>query len=283
MNKDDWTRFFKGIRIYSDKKVKSINLDFVVDQVESGEIRLTDLQLQEGQEVTGTIPATQDILSKKVFSIDETYNQVSGYENIYLGDQPRVYSDIQNRFFNIIGRGHETIAIPNVYHEDFTKELVTTGLDLTLYAKDNYDFLRVASFYGDLIDEEENKTYLDESLADHPLNFRYTREFCFSGGSAGDEIKIMASGQYGSVNGNKVPLGVQSFNVGKEVDEFGEKRVVYYKNRQRFMALPVGATRVKIEFYKRVIDGSLEYMVDDGIGFCGIAEFYQWSGGISKL
>jgi hypothetical protein len=282
MNKDDWTRFFKGIRIYSDKKVKSINLDFVVDQVESGEIRLTDLQLQEGQEVTGTIPATQDILSKKVFSIDETYNQVSGYENIYLGDQPRVY-DIQNRFFNIIGRGHETIAIPNVYHEDFTKELVTTGLDLTLYAKDNYDFLRVASFYGDLIDEEENKTYLDESLADHPLNFRYTREFCFSGGSAGDEIKIMASGQYGSVNGNKVPLGVQSFNVGKEVDEFGKKRVVYYKNRQRFMALPVGATRVKIEFYKRVIDGSLEYMVDDGIGFCGIAEFYQWSGGISKL
>jgi hypothetical protein len=253
-----------------------------VDQVESGEIRLTDLQLQEGQEVTGTIPATQDILSKKVFSIDETYNQVSGYENIYLGDQPRVY-DIQNRFFNIIGRGHETIAIPNVYHEDFTKELVTTGLDLTLYAKDNYDFLRVASFYGDLIDEEENKTYLDESLADHPLNFRYTREFCFSGGSAGDEIKIMASGQYGSVNGNKVPLGVQSFNVGKEVDEFGKKRVVYYKNRQRFMALPVGATRVKIEFYKRVIDGSLEYMVDDGIGFCGIAEFYQWSGGISKL
>lgn len=280
MDKDDFTRYFTVFRHYSDKKVKSIELKVSSEDIEKGEIRITDLQLQEGSQVTGEIPSTMDLLKKVKFTIDESHNAVSGVENVYLGDEPRTYRDMERRFFNIMGRGFETISIPNVFHEDYRKEILTTGLDLTLYPKDDYDFLRVATFYGGLIEDEYERTY--QSIADNPLNYRYTREFCFAGGKAGDKIKIVASEQYASVNGKKVPLGVQKFNVGQEETWDGLK-TVYYVNRQRFMALPVGATRIKIQFMKRMKDGNLEYMADDGIGFNGLAEFTQWSWGVSKF
>lgn len=282
MDKDDFTRYITVYKHYSDKMVESIELQVTSEGLEQGEVYITDIQLQEGSQVTGSIPNTREILKNQKFTIDESYNAVGSHENIYLGDEPRTYKNMEKRFFNIMGRGFETISIPNVFHEDYRKEILTTGLDLTLYPKDDYDFLRVSTFYGGLIQDEFERTYRDKTLAENPLNYRYTREFCFGGGKVGDEIKILASKQYASVNGKKVPLGVQSFNVGQESDYEGV-HPVYYKNRQRFMALPVGATRIKIEFMKRKKEGSLHYMVDSGIGFTGLAEFTQWSWGISKF
>ena len=55
MDKDDFTRYFTVFRHYSDKKVKSIELKVSSEDIEKGEIRITDLQLQEGSQVTGEI------------------------------------------------------------------------------------------------------------------------------------------------------------------------------------------------------------------------------------
>jgi len=280
MDKDMFTRYLTIFRHYNDKKVEEIEFKLVAENVEQGELRVTDVQLQEGSEVTGTVPATQDILKLVRFTIDETTNRVSTRENVYKGQEPRIFNDLTHRFFNVVGRGFETIAVPNVYHEDVREDILTTGLDLTLIPKNDYDFLRIATLYGGVV-EREDRTYQHDSLVDNPLNKRYTKEFCFSGGKARDEIKLLSSEQRATVNGSPVPLGVQRFNVGVD-EQWGETRQVVYTNRQRFMALPAGATRIKVEFMRLEQDGNLQYMVDDGIGFQGLAEFSQWTWGVSK-
>jgi hypothetical protein len=282
MDKSDWKRYFMTYRHYAEnKKVSSIEFKMSAADIQKGAIGVTDLQLQEGIQTTGSVPATRDILKSERFDIDETYNAVINPPDTYLGDQPQVYSDIKNRFFNIVNRGHAVMAIPNVYHQDYRVELKTTGLDLTIYPKDDYDFLRISTNHGALVTDQYDRTY--QAIADNPLNYRYTREFCFDGGNVGDEIKISASEHYASVNGARVPLGVQSFDVGIYQD-FSGAQPVYFKNRQRFMALPWGSNRVRIEFYKRVTDeAGNSYMIDSGIGYWGVAEFTQWSEGVSKF
>ena len=279
MDKSAFTRFLTIFRHNSDKMVDEIELKLVADNVEDGELRLTDIQLQEGAEITGTVPATQDILKLVKFSIDETHNAVGGID-VYKGAQPNIYTNMTHRFFNVVGRGFDTIAVPNVYHEDAREEILTTGLDLTLTAKDNYDFLRIATFYGGVV-EEEGRTYHNDSLVDNPLNRRFTREFCFPAGKRGDKIELLSSKQLAKVNGNVIPKGIQRFNVGQD-DQWSEIKPAIYENRQRFMALPTGATRIRVEFMKLETDGDLQYMVDAGIGFQGLAEFTQWSWGVSK-
>ena len=279
MDKDAFTRYLTVFRHYSDKMVDEIELKLVAENIEQGELRVTDVQLQEGSEVTGTVPATQDILKLVKFSIDETHS-ATGDNDTYLGAAPTVYNNLTRRFFNVMGRGFETIAAPNVYHEDARFEIITTGLDLTLTAKDDYDFLRIATFYGGYVEEEE-KTYTHDSLADNPLNKRYTREFCFSGGKRGDNIELLSSKQIARRNGVILPKGVQRFDVGID-NQYGELKPVIYKNRQRFMALPIGATRINIQFMKYEERDGMKYLVDDGIGFQGLAEFTQWTWGVSK-
>lgn len=282
MDKDMFTRYLTVFRHYSDKMVDEIELKLIADNLTGGELRITDVQLQEGSQVTGTIPATEDILKLVRFSIDENHNRVGGVPNTYHGAAPSVYEDLTHRFFNVVGRGFETIAVPNVYHEDARQEILTTGLDLTLTTKDDYDFLRIATFYGGVV-EGEDKTYMHDSLVDNPLNRRYTREFCFSGGKRGDKIELLSSKQIARVNGKVVPKGVQRFNVGQDA-QWGETTPAIYTNRQRFMALPTGAVRINIEFMKLKEDkeNNLLYMIDDGIGFQGLAEFSQWTWGVSK-
>lgn len=281
MDKDEFTRYLTTFKHYSPKKVKSVELNLSAENVEKGNIRITDVQLQEGKQVTGEIPSTLDILQMERFNIDEKHNATS-YENIYLGDQPQLFSNLEERFFNVMGRGFETISIPNVFHEDYRIPILTTGLDLTLFPKNDYDFLRITSFYGGFIENQYDRTYTDESLERNPLNYRYTREFCFPGGKVGDEIILSAAKQRASVNGKIIGLGVQKFNVGQSSDYDGIKPV-YYRNRQRFMALPVGSTRLNIQFMKREKNGDMAYMVDAGIGFHGLAEFKQWTWGVSKI
>lgn len=276
MNKESWTRYLAELTEFQRKKVSSIDLEFVVENAEQGSVHITDLQLQEGSQITGYVPNTKEFFSLKRFSIDESHNAVSGYQNVYLKQEPRKFENARNRFFNFANRGHAVMVIPNVYHEDYRVDLLPTGVDITIFPKDDYDFLRISTNYGALID---GSTYDIEELANHPLNRRYTREFCFGAGKAGDKIELLSSKRIARVNGKAVPLGVQSFPVG--FSWTGNDKYTF-KNRQRFMLLPWGSTRIRIEFYKlspitvgesgRVV----EIMKDMGIGYYGFVEFSQW-------
>lgn len=257
-----------------------------VEDVRRGEIRVTDFQLQEGNRVTGSIPNTREFFKNQQFNIDESHNAVSGVENIYLKQSPRLFEGARNRFFNFSNRGHAVMTIPNVFHEDYRVNLLPTGLDLTIIAKNDYDLLRVSTNYGALIDDYFRATYNLEKLKEHPLNYRYTREFCFGAGKAGDKIEILTSKHQAKVNGKIMPLGVQSFPVGYSWS--GDEEYIF-KNRQRFMLLPWGASRIRIEFYKLLPETVgengevIEHMQDAGIGYYGIAEFTQWIEGVSKF
>ncbi|MGG3737243.1 hypothetical protein [Aeribacillus pallidus] len=266
MNKESWTRYLATLTKYQRKKVSSIELEFVVENAEAGTVHLTDLQLQEGQQVTATIPNTKEFFSPKYGTLDESKTGVGG--DVYQGDQPRVFPNIKNRFYNIVGRGHEAIVIPNIYEDDFSQKLVTTAVDLTLYAKDDFDLLRISTNYGAFPTGYGELTYEDEP--EHPLNKRYSREFFFEGGPAGSEIKLLASQNIATLNGQPANRASRTISVGNGILKI---------KRQLFMGLPYGSNRIRIEFY-RLVNGKMQ---DVGIGYWGIAELIQWEEGKSKI
>lgn len=291
MDKNEFTRFITTHRHYSDKKVDSIEIKVSSEDLRNGEVRITDLQVQDGTHITGTIPNTREILSNQKFTIDESYNAVSSVPNHYEKEEPQIYENIKNRFFNFANRGHAVMAIPNVFHEDYREELVTSGIDLTIYPKDDYDLLRISTNYGSLIEEKSDRLYTHENLTDHPLNYRYTKEFCFPAGKAEDEIKLFASTQEASVNGRLEQLGITRIYAGYSQD-FNDQEDIILRNKQRFMSLPWGSNRIRIEFYKLVEEEiesdfgeseSIEYLEDAGIGYWGIVEFTQWKLGRSRF
>lgn len=264
MNKESWTRYLATLSKFQRKKVSSIEIEFVVENVEAGTVRITDLQLQEGQQVTATIPNTAEFFKPKYGTLDETSTAVGG--DVYLGDQPRVFENVKNRFYNIVGRGHEAIIVPNVYETDFSRQLTTTVVDITLYVKNDFDLLRISTNYGDYVDEYE-RVYPDEP--EHPLNKRYSREFFFEGGAVGSEIRLWGSKNEASINGVPANRASRTLNVGD-----GTLKI----KRQLFMGLPYGSNRIRIEFYK-LVNGKMR---DTGIGFWGIVELNQWQEGKSK-
>jgi hypothetical protein len=180
---------------------------------------------------------------------------------------------LRNRFFNFAGRGHDAISFPNVYDNDYTQDLVSSALDLTIFAKDDFDLLRICTNDGALV---EDRVY---EHVDHPLNYRYTREFYFGGGSAGDKIELKAN----------------LFSATLRDEEVGmmQKRIVNDKGktlvmpRQRYMLAPWGSFRIRVEFYKIVTqtfkditstEGDTIDILgynDSGIGFYGYGEFEQ--------
>ncbi|MED3647779.1 hypothetical protein P4475_13400, partial [Halalkalibacterium halodurans] len=165
MEKQDWTRFFTEVEVEEGKKVDSIDFSFVAEGFD-GEIHVTDFQLQGGEQVTGTVPHISEILAQKYGVIDE-HRFLGGLDPIEIrGQQPKSFEGVKNRFYNIMGRGHEAIAIPNVYEERFDEPNVTTSLDLTLKAKNDFDLLRISSNYGSKL-EGWDRIY---TLEDHPLN-----------------------------------------------------------------------------------------------------------------
>ena len=267
MNKESWTRYFAELTEFQRKKVSSIDLEFVVENAEQGSVHITDLQLQEGQQATATIPNTAEWFKAKYGTLDETSTAVGG--DVYLGDQPRVFENVQNRFYNIVGRGHEVIVVPNIFETNFNEPTVTTVVDLTLYAKNEFDLLRISSNYGALKTGYGEMVYEDEP--DHPLNKRYTREFIFDiPGGPGSEIKLLGTQRVATVDGKPANLASRTISVGD--GKFPIKR-------QLFMGIPYGSNRIRIEFYK-LVDGKMQ---DTGIGFWGIAELFQWEEGRSRF
>ena len=179
-------------------------------------------------------------------------NDTSCWETVYQDYQPRIFPGVTNRFFNLVGRGHEVIVVPNVYHENHAEPIITTGLDFTIYPKNDYDLLRISTNFG----TELEYGVFSDVFEEHPLHWRYTREFYLDGASAGTEIKLHASTRIATVGGVPQPLGVRHIDVGKVN---GESRILTTP-RQAFMVAPVGSYRIRVEFYKRVT----ETIEDDG-------------------
>lgn len=308
ISNSQWERYLYALHLEgakNGKKVKNLEYELIANDVK-GSFNITDLQIQDGKTASGTIPHVSDFLEIVKFNIDQDMymdpNQAVGVSpatklgNIQPDDS---HVNCTNRFFNFVGRGHEAIVIPNVFHEDYTKKLVTTAVDLTIHAKDDYDLLRISTntgafvpkFYTELPDlVDPNKQY--------PLNIQYTREFWFDGGKAGDTIELLTTIRSAKVtdsNSNSRDLSLYSQSANVDGRNFSN-------NRQRLMIAPSGSFRIRIEFYK---NGVQHYQVDDsgnlvkdvngdaipdciilgdtGIGYYGIAELTQWTYGRSKL
>ncbi|UDY80753.1 hypothetical protein [Geobacillus phage GR1] len=278
---EQWRRYIYTLDLENkSKRVKQIDYSLVAEDM-LGTLHMTDLQLQEGSQISAHIPATQDILSPVEFNIDEWVFLNTVSNPVKRGTQPVYHEKVKNRFYNIVGRGHEVISIPNVFHEDYTFPLVTTGLDIELRAKEDFDLLRIRTNDGAHVPDRKYSGI--PSLEHHPLNYKYTREFYFDGGKAGEKIELKATIRAARVNGKDTPLKQHEIIIN------GSPMKI---ERQRFMLAPEGSFRIGIEFYKQVEEemtndsGEKEvrrYLKDIGIGYYGIAELNQWTYGVSRL
>ena len=280
---EDWVRYIYTLDVAEpNKKVENVEFDLIAEDI-TGNINVTDLQLQAGRQVTATIPATQDILEIAEFNIDE-YEWLNTVSNpVKEGVQPQYHENVKNRFYNFVGRGHQVLAIPNVFHEDYTFPIVTTGLDLEIYAKEDFDLLRIRTNDGGHVPGRKYDPYEYPDLEHHPLNYKYTREFYFDGAKAGDKIELKATIRAARLAGKTIPLKQHEITIN------GSPMPI---DRQRFMLAPAGSFRLGIEFYKQVTETMTDeygqtkqatYLKDVGIGFYGVAEFNQWTYGVSKL
>lgn len=279
-NSEDFKRYVYSLAVDTNKKVEAVNFNVVGDNF-TGEFGVTDLQLQSGKQVTAHNPNVSEILEGQRFTVDENDFLRSVSNPLKYGVQPQVFENINNRFFNFTARGAEVIALPNVLHEDYTQDLVSSALDLSITAKQPFDLVRVSTNDGVLVPDRKYNGFEIPPLADHPLNYKYTREFYFGGGKAGDTLSLIASEFRASKNSSQLPLqqGTVTIN-GERLEGI----------RQRFMMAPYGTFRLRVEFYKRVTEElkwnddygenkkTVTYLKDVGIGFYGYAEFKQTKG-----
>lgn len=268
MNKNNFAPYVHVIeKGEKQKKIKNIEIDVIANDY-SGNFNITDIQVQEGEVKTHYHPSTKEFLDNLDFQVDEFHWMKTVSNAIKEGVQPRKLTGLKNRIYNIVGRGHDVMALPNVYDMDYTKSLVSTSLDLTIIPKNDYDLLRISTNEGFY----DGSVYSDENFKDNPLNTRYSKEFFFKGGKKGDIIKLLGSKYMATVNDKPVPITRK-----KVVDDLD------IHNVQRFMTTHFGNQRIRIEFYKKVprtvYDETVYIYEDTGIGYNVFAEFKQYEKG----
>lgn len=332
MELNDWRVFGGTIELENpEQKVKHIDVQLLLrdtasrdpnDRTKEMPFFFTDLQVQPGHQKTGWNPATGvrmsdgryvgEMLDRIEFEVDEN-KHYEGYEHRI---PPKIYTPEElnyERLFNIMGRGHETLTFPNdvpepmfwdqVTYPELEKpvEVLTTGMDWTIVPKDDFDVLRLSTFSGGLLPEEnflykdvieefeeENPNTVRTLFREHPLNTRYSREFYWLNGKAGDEIQINASTMSTTYNGKKQnKQHIDRFTVGGRTYEF---------NYNKFLTIPRGSVRYRIEFYKLAdvtlyktndegdqVAHNVRYLKDTGIGYTGHVTFKQWTYGKERL
>jgi hypothetical protein len=302
INIDDWIRFHGTFDADPERKVSEVEFQIEAkDAVSSTNgidrvpIYFTDIQFQAGNALSGWTPNTKEMLKRLSWKHDE-WKEVAS-PNEFKGYPPQVYENVEKRWYNVVGRGHQVIVVPNYLPEDWSVPILPTGLDLTLYPKEDFDLLRVSTNAGVWLPEEEqwykreggiyqeikqkyedalrippnNQNSLDRRnqeisnwnniivplLDKHPLHKRYTREFFVDGNKAGSEIKIHATTRTATVNGKEIKI------VGEDsIDVNGTK---YPIDRKKFLLAPKGTVAIRIEFYKQV-ERTITTFDQDSIG-----------------
>jgi hypothetical protein len=286
-NMRGWKRFSGTFSFSYDEPIEKVTIELVADDsiVSTPEaptdplpIYVTDFHFQAGKQLTGWIPETQEFTKKILHSNKETTFQIST-DDIYLGGKTPVdRTNLEFREYNIAGRGIEVFTLPNWYPEDWTMELLPTGLDLEITPKDDYDFCRVCTNAGSLKPEEE----WYEGDPDHPLSLAYTREFSFGSGSAGVPLKILSRSGKAYYGSSRLKIG------GEATVTLGDNSKLPIRRRSFFIAQK-GAIRIRFEFYKLIQIGTDQYgnpikiLKDTGIGYQGTAKFNQWTYGRSRV
>lgn len=318
-NITDWKTVEGTVFANPDKRVTEVSLELVAsdsvirnDQNQDVPIYFTDIQFQAGGQRTGWVPNTEEML--KLLKYNDYEKDNAGSTDIFLGSQPLERRDLTERQFNIVGRGHSVVTIPNYYitsidptdhpedndlPKDYLANELPTGLDLTLVPKEDFTVLRVSTNYGAfepdpekrryqkvLIDEYPGDQYIYDMFYQHPLHYRYTREFWVDGGpgSAGSEIKINARTRVAQINGTDIPIGGEyTFNVEGSNGYSWPLEI----GRKQFFLAPKGSLRLRVEFYQmRNLSGKYGgagYQRDTGVGFYGTARFNQWTYGRSRI
>ncbi|MDC3413953.1 hypothetical protein [Terrihalobacillus insolitus] len=289
INLNDWIRFHGTFDADPNRKVSKVEFqveakDAVVstDGVNRLPIYFTDMQFQAGDNLTGWIPRTEEMLDHLTWTHDENLYVAS--PNRFEGESPTIYQNVEYRWYNIVGRGHTVVTIPNYYPEDWDVPILPTGIDITLFPKESFDVLRISTSSGVLLPEEQQKYKLEggiyqeikqkyeevknmqvysdldkerkeqeisnwvniiQPLFDkHPIHYRYTREFWIDGATAGTEIKVHATTRTATLGGNTIKIvGEDSFDIN------GSPMPI---DRKKFLLAPKGTTTFRIEFYKQV-------------------------------
>ena len=307
-NITDWKRFFGTFSPDVAKQVADVDIVVMVEdaairneQNQEVPIYFTDIQFQPGDQLTGWVPNTQEMIKKLTFVDDE--NTYIASPTVWNGAPPQVRT-FSERTYNVMGRGHQVLTIPNYYPENWDVEILPAGIDFTIYPKEDFDLCRISTAAGVLLENDGTRKY-DEVLAQypnseyvqglfnkHPLHYRYTREFWIDGRPAGTEIKIHASTKLASLGGVSIPIAGE-----RTVDVNG---FPMYVGRKRFIMAPTGSARFRVEFYKQVTETetvattdefgnvtnspvTFTYLKDTGIGFYGTASFTQWTYGRSRI
>lgn len=300
MELDQWRVFGGTVELDNpDAKVDHVDMEIVVQDTASRDkdnnempFYFTDLQFQPGAQKTGWIPNTQEMMDRIEFDVDEwrKYLWEGQPDDYYVWKSvsPKQYPNQTKRLFNLLGRGHEVITIPNdLPEEEFWEldliaqqgldrpvDILSTGIDFKIVPKDDFKLMRISTDVGAMLPVEEHlyQPPEGEPPIDHPLHYRYTREFWFDSGKAGDILEVNASMMIAKKNGVKVNAnGVNTIAVDND-------KINIYKNK--FQMIPRGSVRFRIEFYGRDSSGQL---ADTGIGFGGTATFDQWTYGVERL
>lgn len=292
LDRRNWRRFSGTFSFNETLPIEKVTIELVAEdavirnaQNQDVPAYVTDIHFQAGEQMTGWIPETRELLEKLLHTNDEFRFRVSP-SDIYLGGKaPVLYQNVEFRRYNIAGRGIEVFTVPNYYPQDWNIRNVTTGADFEIIPKDDYDFFRICTNEGSLLPEGER--YKEGVLGvgeDHPLNMRYTREFNLGAGLAGVPITINASTGKAYRGSERIQLGgVYSVTTGADT--------IPIKGRTIFLA-PRGSVRYRIEFYKfstRYIDKAGDtynlaapILIDSGIGYSGTIVFNQWKHGRSR-
>lgn len=280
---DDWIRFSGTFDTDPERKVSKVEFQIEVNDAVSSTngvdrvpIYFTDIQFQAGNQLSGWTPNNNEMLKRLSWNHDE--NKEVASPNRFEGYPPQIYKNIQRRWYNLVGRGHQVVIVPNYLPEDWDIPILPTGLDLTLFPKDDFDLLRVSTNAGVWLPEEEQwykkeggiyqeikqkyeevknfgegerrtteiqnfENIIQPLLDKHPLHRRYTREFYVSGNKAGSEIKIHATTRTATINGQEIKIvGEKAINING---------TDFPIDRKKFLLAPKGAVAIRIEFYKQ--------------------------------
>lgn len=282
----DWIRLHGTFVTDPERKVERVDFQIETKDTVSTTtglnrlpIYFTDIQFQAGERLTGWTPNPKEMMKRLSWTVDESVNVAS--PNRFEGTPPQIYENVERRLFNIVGRGHGAIVVPNYFPEDWSVTILPTGIDLMIYPKEDFDLLRISTNAGVWLPEDkqfykqeggiyqEIKEKYEEATSEyfsgsdeerkqavsnwlniiqpifenHPIHKRYTREFWVDGAEAGSEIKVHAETRIATINGENIPI------VGERFLDINGTRLPI--DRKKFFIAPKGAAVIRIEFYRQ--------------------------------